>query len=90
MNVIIIGNKIDLIREVNKEEGLKYSKESGFKYYETSALTGENIENSFLEFIKDILDGNKKKENKKKGIKLNDNKNNNLINNNNDENWCYC
>ena len=89
VNVIIIGNKIDLIREVNKEEGLKYSKESGFKYYETSALTGENIENSFLEFIKDILDRNKKKENKKKGIKLNNN--NNLINkNNDDENWCYC
>ena len=83
VNVIIIGNKIDLIREVNKEEGLKYSKESGFKYYETSALTGENVENSFLEFIKDILEGNKKK-----GIKLNNNKN--LIDKNNDENWCNC
>jgi len=89
INVIIIGNKIDLNRQVNKEAALKFSKESGYKYYETSALTGENIEESFLEFINNIIEGNKNKEIKKKGMKLKDIKNN-LTENNDEGNWCYC
>ncbi len=46
---ILVGNKIDLAdsRQVSKEEGEALANELGLSYIETSAKTGENIEDAF-------------------------------------------
>ena len=47
---IIIGTKADLSykREISKkEEAEQFAREQGFPYIETSALTGENVEETF-------------------------------------------
>ena len=46
----LIGNFADKEseRDVSKEEAIKLMQEKGFKHYlETSALTGQNIDNTF-------------------------------------------
>ena len=52
--IIIVGNKLDLneFRVVPKEEGEKFAKEHNYKFYETSAKTGENV----VEAFNDIFD----------------------------------
>ncbi|MFX1358231.1 MAG: GTP-binding protein [Promethearchaeota archaeon] len=49
ISLILVGNKIDLEenREVSFEEGEKLAQELGLSYIETSAKTGENIEDAF-------------------------------------------
>lgn len=48
--IAIVGNKCDLAdRDVEKEEALNFAQQNGFFYFETSAKTGENVENLFLE-----------------------------------------
>jgi small GTP-binding protein len=49
ITMVLVGNKIDLIdaRQVTKEEGEALGKELGLTYMETSAKTGENIEDAF-------------------------------------------
>jgi Ras-related protein Rab-2A len=46
---VILGNKNDLQdqRKISREQGEKIAKQLDFKYYETSALTGENIQEVF-------------------------------------------
>ncbi len=53
---IIIGNKKDLKdqRKLKKEEILQYAKKINFEYIETSALTGENIEEAFSKIGKEL------------------------------------
>jgi len=53
----ILGNKNDLTdeRKINEEEAQKLSKDFNLKYFETSALTGENVEEAFHEITKTIL-----------------------------------
>ena len=60
--VIIIGNKIDCIneREIKTEEAKKYSKELGFEYFETSAKTGQNVNDTIKYLAKEVM----KKKNK--------------------------
>ena len=54
--VIIIGNKIDIVeREVKTEEAKKYCNDLGFKYYETSAKTGENVEYAFKKLAQQLI-----------------------------------
>ena len=54
--VIIIGNKIDLLeREIKTDEAKKYCKELGFKYFETSAKTGENVNGTIKYLVKEVL-----------------------------------
>ena len=73
--IIIIGNKIDCQeREVSVEEAENFWKEQGFPYFETSAKTGENIENTIKFLVKKVInvkEGNKE-ENKDytKSIKI--------------------
>lgn len=45
-NIVIVGNKIDLneSREVSKEEGEKFCKESNYDFYEVSAKEDNNID----------------------------------------------
>jgi len=54
--VIIIGNKIDLTeREIKTVEANKYCRELGFKYFETSAKTGENVELTIKYLVKEVM-----------------------------------
>ena len=48
----LIGNKIDLHKErkIKKEEALKIAEEYNFRYFETSCLTGEGVQ----EFLDDL------------------------------------
>jgi small GTP-binding protein len=52
---IIIGNKIDLPREVSKEEAQKFAKNSGVVYFEASAKDNIGIIDSIRFIIEDIL-----------------------------------
>ena len=51
--LILIGNKIDLEdeRAVSKEEGMNLAESLNVKFFETSAITKENIDEAFQEII---------------------------------------
>ena len=53
-----IESKSDLCekREVSKEEAIALSKEYGYKYFECSALTGENVHEIVHCIIRDIIE----------------------------------
>lgn len=48
--MILLGNKVDLEREVDKAEAEDLAKRLSCNYLETSAKTGVNVEQAF-EFI---------------------------------------
>jgi len=58
--VMLIGNKIDGPRKVTTEEALKFAREHGILYAETSAATGIGVDGAFLgafeELLKRVLD----------------------------------
>jgi GTPase SAR1 family protein len=58
--VIIIGNKIDMkdSRETSKEDAEKFAKENNYKYFETSAKTGEGVDDAIRELVIQILKQN--------------------------------
>ena len=58
--VILCGNKIDLSekREVHTEEAKRLADELNIEYIETSALTGENIEQAFSNIIRKVIEYN--------------------------------
>ena len=89
--VIIIGNKIDCKeREVDKQEAYNYCAELGYPYFETSAKTGENVNETIRYLVLEVL--KKNSSNKIKNIN-NDNGNNNnniRISKNNSESDCHC
>lgn len=55
--VILVGNKIDLAesRTTSYEEALFFCKKYDFKYFEASALSGENVDNAFEFLAEEIL-----------------------------------
>lgn len=67
---VIIGNKTDLIPEIgqiiDRSEVEEYAKKEGCLYCETSAKTGENVENAFVDLTHRMI--------KKMGKILNNNK----------------
>ena len=89
VKIILIGNKCDLndIRQVSKEKGEMFCKDNNFTmFFETSAKTGFNTKNLFIEAAKilyfEYLNVQEKNNNIINGI--NENKNNNIkgVNNN--------
>ena len=79
--IIIVGNKIDLEdkRDVEKDDANKFAQENNYKYFETSAKTGEGVDNAVRELVRQIL-ANKDSEDsgeKNNKIKLQDNKKDN-------------
>lgn len=54
---ILVGNKKDLvhIREVEIEEATEFAKSKNMANIETSALTGENVQDGFENLIKEIV-----------------------------------
>jgi GTPase SAR1 family protein len=60
--LVIVANKVDLIddRVVTTKEGKKYAKSKGHVYVESSALTGENVEDAYSILCETMLDSTKK------------------------------
>lgn len=54
--MIILGNKIDLDRQVENEEADDLARRLNCDYLETSAKTGENVEIAFEKIAKACLD----------------------------------
>jgi GTPase KRas len=65
--MVVIGNKCDLEveRRVSFEEGLKYAQSEG-SFFETSAKTRINIENTFKEIIRKAIEVDQPKSKKEK------------------------
>jgi len=85
---IIVGNKIDILeRKVDKVSAENFAKDKNYKYFEVSAKSGINIDESIKYLIKNVLEeqneneekNDKKKEVKNIEIKNNDNNNNDKI-----------
>jgi small GTP-binding protein len=60
--LVVVANKIDLVesRVVTTEEGEEYAKKHDHIYVESSALTGQNVEDAYLELCKRMIDSSKK------------------------------
>ena len=59
--LVVVANKIDLVesRAVTKEDGEAYAKQNGFIYVESSALTGENVEDAYVGLCKKMIEESK-------------------------------
>ncbi len=82
--IVLIGNKIDLEKErvISKEKGEEIAKQYNFPFYETSAKTGDNINESFeclidliIQYKENEIENNeeikeKKEENEEKVVKI--------------------
>lgn len=57
LTVALVGNKSDLDseRQVQQVEGATLARESGLLFFETSAKTGENVEEAFLQTARSIM-----------------------------------
>ena len=85
----LIANKIDVeseVRQVTKEEGEKFANSKNAKYFETSALKNEGINEAFEEIFKDIYQMHKQSNNRNSNFNL-DMKN---INNQNNKKKKFC
>jgi small GTP-binding protein len=85
----LIANKIDVeseVRQVTKEEAEKFANSKNAKYFETSALKNEGINEAFEEIFKDIYQMHKQSNNRNSNFNL-DMKN---INNQNNKKKKFC
>ena len=54
--LILCGNKSDLERKINYKEGYELAKKNGMMFFETSAKTGENINEIFTKSVSKIAE----------------------------------
>jgi DnaJ homolog subfamily C member 27 len=47
MPIALCANKIDKKRQVSEEEGRQYATSRGLQYFETSASSGDNVQDMF-------------------------------------------
>lgn len=59
IEILLVGNKIDLERSVQKEEGEFLSKKYKIPFIETSAKEANNVEESFIQIASSILKNDK-------------------------------
>ena len=52
--ILLVGNKIDLDRNVSRKDAEEYAKKKGFLYFETSAKTGKGVVNAFKNLAVEI------------------------------------
>jgi small GTP-binding protein len=52
--ILLVGNKMDLERKVPREEAEEFAKKHNFLFIETSAKTGENIQEAFKKLAVEI------------------------------------
>lgn len=64
VEILLVGNKIDMVNErvVQFSEGNDLAINFGINFIETSAKTGENVDNAFFNIIKRIFEKEKNKE----------------------------
>ena len=85
--MVLIGNKCDLEqnREINEEEGREFAEKNGMLFFETSAKTGQNVEEVFKQSASNIAKKIKENyydlENDSCGIKKGDEENNLVLGN---------
>ena len=72
VKIVLIGNKIDNVQErkISKEQGDKLASEIGVKFFETSAKTGEGINESVFFLVKKIFENDPEVKNKYQGRNL--------------------
>lgn len=64
VQIILVGNKCDLqTRNVSLEEGQQLAQTYKLSFYETSAKTGQNIEQAFTKLASQIIQQQKAEEN---------------------------
>ena len=84
--VIIIGNKIDAEeREIKYEEAELFCKDHNFPYFETSAKTGKNINDTINFLVNEVINRNSGNKQNNDNIKINNSDGNNSENTN-----CSC
>jgi len=70
---VLIGNKLDLVKQkrgpVSRKAAKKFAKERNSIYIETSAFSGENVENAFIELTRLIAKKEEGKEIPKEVLK---------------------
>ena len=76
--LIVVGNKIDMEneRDITKEDAENFASENKYKYFETSAKTGEGVDEAVKELINLVLNQNQVDEQKieaRKSVPLKDN-----------------
>jgi len=76
VSIILIGNKIDNSneRKISKEQGEKLASEIGVKFFETSAKTGEGINECVFYLVKKIFENDPEVKNKGRNLKHKSNK----------------
>jgi small GTP-binding protein len=80
--LMLIGNKIDLEdkREVSRETAEKFANQHNMIYEETSAKTGKNIDNIFINLTQLVTLNQEKNNEAKTEIKLDNLESNNFLN----------
>ena len=86
IQVIIIGNKIDAEeREIKYEEADLFCKKHNYPYFETSAKTGKNINETINFLVNEVINKNFGDKKNNDNIKINESDGNNSENSN-----CSC